>query len=320
MFLRAKQIGAKFGTRLFTYTPSHRSAHRPSAAARLTTFDLRKLYNESTPISVVTAHDYLTARMADASDADMVLVGDSLAMTSLGMRDTNLLNLDEFLYHVKLVSRGCDRSFLIADLPFGLFELLVEQAVDTAVQIIKSGAQAVKIEGGHDAIIPTITKLVQIGIPVMGHVGLTPQLQNQLGGFRVQGNAVEPALKILQECKRLQDAGVFALLIECVPAKLAQHITETVNVPTIGIGAGNYTLGQVLVIADALGMQDPTTLHKPKFLKQYLNLFDQSVKALQNYRQDVKTRQFPADEHTYKIKPEVFSEYLDQVGKSDGTN
>lgn len=286
------------------------SAHIDNS--RRTIADLSTLYRAKEPITFITAHDYLTAQFAEAADIDAVLVGDSLAMTTLGLADTNALDLDEFTYHVKLVARGCLRPFLIADMPFGSFEQLHLQAMATAIRLVKHcGVQAVKIEGAHPDLIPLVKSLVNFGIPVMGHVGLTPQSHNALGGFRLQGNAVSSALSIFEDCKRLQDAGVFSIIMECIPSRLAHHITNNLTVPTIGIGAGQHTLGQVLVIADALGMMDPETSHKPKFLKQYADVYNVSVDALKQYKQEVKQNVFPADQHGYKMKKEIYDEYIE---------
>lgn len=257
---------------------------------------------------MVTSYDYLTAKMTEDCEFDINLVGDSLAMTALGYEDTNEITFDEFLYHVKAVSRGNKKSFLVADLPYGSFERSPEQAVDTAISLVKYGrVQAVKVEGGV-SMTPTISRLVDIGIPVMGHVGLTPQHHNAFGGFKLQGNSVASAVKIYQDCLALQKAGVFSIVLECIPNKLAEYITDRLSVPTIGIGAGPACSGQVLVFADLLAMNSLPDV--AKFVKQYLNFYHQGTEALQQYQKEVKSREFPnPDRHGYKIKSDVLAEF-----------
>lgn len=305
-------------TRAFSTSSRVLSSH--SQLARNTLRDISKAYESGKPISMVTCYDFITGKMVDKANIDIGLVGDSLAMTTLGFQDTNEVTLDEFMYHVKSVVRGNDSSFLVADLPFGSYEKSVEQAVDTCIQLIKFGkVQAIKLEGGNPEILPTIKKLVSIGIPVMGHVGLTPQRHNTFGGFKLQGNNTASALQVYQECVNLQNAGVFSIVLECIPNKLAEYITKNISVPTIGIGAGPNCSGQVLVMADLLGMCDPETTHKPKFVKTYDNFFERGVAALKKYDSDLVDGTFPlADEHGYKIKRDVFEEF--KLKTSEGKN
>lgn len=255
---------------------------------------------------MVTAWDAITAKLCEKAKIDVVLVGDSLAMVALGHDDTNALELEDMVHHVKAVERGNKSSLLIADLPFGSFEESDVRAVRSAITLVKKGkAQAVKIEGGSE-MAPTITKIIQAGIPVMGHIGLSPQKHNASGGFRLQGDTFESAKKIIEDSKTLERAGVFAMVVECVPNKLAQIITDSVSVPTIGIGAGNAVSGQVLVAYDALGMgpQAPA-----KFVKKYMNMYEEASQALQNYKKDVQNSLYPdPDTHGYKIPSEVLSE------------
>lgn len=266
---------------------------------------------------MVTSHDFLTSRMCEKAGVDIALIGDSLAMTTLGYDDTIELPFDEFLYHVRSVQRGNRTSLLIADLPFGSFESSTEQAVQSVTQLIKLGKiQGVKIEGGNDSILPTIKRVVQMGIPVMGHVGLTPQHHNSLGGFKLQGNTIETATQIFNECIQLQKAGVFSIVLECVPNKLAQYITESLTIPTIGIGAGPDTSGQVLVVADMLGMCDPETSHLAKFVKQYDSFFKKGVDAIKQYNDDLVSKKFPLpDEHGYKMKKSVLEGLKEKTKK-----
>ncbi|KAK6892351.1 3-methyl-2-oxobutanoate hydroxymethyltransferase [Candida tropicalis] len=279
---------------------------------RKTLADIRQLYDSGEPISMVTSHDFITSQFLEHAKVDINLIGDSLANTTLGYEDTNELTLDEFLYHVKSVQRGNAHSLLIADLPFGSFESSVEQATQTAIKLIQKGKiQGVKIEGGDDEIIPTIKKLVSIGIPVMGHVGLTPQKHNALGGYKLQGRTVDDSVRIFKECMKLQEAGVFAIVLECIPNKLSQYITEKLSVPTIGIGAGPHTSGQVLVISDLLGMRGS---HVPKFVQQYGNFLEQAVNGIKKYQEDVKSRTFPnPDAHGFKMKKEVLDQFKENV-------
>lgn len=276
--------------------------------------DIRNLYANKTPISVVTAYDYLTANFAASAGIDINLVGDSLANTALGYEDTNILSYDEFKYHAQAVSRGNKHSFLIADMPFGSFEVSENQAVETAISLVKDcRMQGVKIEGGvHN--VPLVKRLQKIGIPVMGHVGLTPQSHNSTGGFKIQGNSVEAAEKIFKDCLALEDAGVFGFVLECIPTKLARLITEHLSVPTIGIGAGPFCSGQVLVMADLLGMSNPDQGSLPKFAKQYTNIFDNATKALAQYKNEVVEGSYPdVEKHSYKIKSDVLREFKEKV-------
>ncbi|KAI5953580.1 ECM31 [Candida jiufengensis] len=278
---------------------------------RKTIADIHELYQSNTPITVSTSHDYITSKMVDAADIDIALVGDSLANTTLGYQDTNELTLDEMLYHIKSVQRGNEKSLIVADLPFGSFEKSTEQATESAIKIIQSGKiQAVKIEGGNEENLSIIKKLVSIGIPVMGHTGLTPQKHNTMGGYKLQGRDSKSALQIYKECLNLQKSGVFAIVLECIPNKIAQFITNNLKIPTIGIGAGPHCSGQVLVISDLLGMKNPEENHIAKFVKPYANFYNLGVEGLKNYKKDVNQKNFPlADEHGYKVKKEVFEEF-----------
>ena len=273
---------------------------------------IQNLYHEKKPITMVTAFDSITSRMSEEAQIDITLVGDSLANTSLGYRDTNQLNLEEMLYHVRSVRRGNQFSLLVADLPFGSYEVSIEQATATAIQMVKAGAQAVKLEGADDETVRTIKKLVNTGIPVMGHVGLTPQKHNTMGGYKLQGTSTESAMQVLEAAKKIQEAGVFSMVLECVPYRLGEIITQELSVPTIGIGAGGQTSGQVLVIADLLGMQ-PGPL--PRFAKTYANFFDNGVLALKTYAEEVRSEQFPLQEHGYKIKKTVLEEVRKNLEK-----
>lgn len=273
---------------------------------RNTLADIARLYQAKQPISMVTSHDFITAQFVENADIDINLIGDSLAMVALGYDDTNEIDFNEFLYHVRAVSRGNSKSLLIADLPFGSYEKSPEQALETSIKMIKIGrVQGIKLEGGKE-IVPTISKITGAGIPVVGHVGLTPQRHNTLSGFKLQGNSVDSALRIYEDCLALQEAGVFSIVLECIPNKLSEIITSELKVPTIGIGAGPYCSGQVLVMADMLGMNGPSEGEKSKFVKEYTNLYEPAVEALKSYKQELIAKRYPdADLHGYKIKRDI---------------
>ncbi|RKP28501.1 ketopantoate hydroxymethyltransferase [Metschnikowia bicuspidata] len=280
---------------------------------RKTVRTLKELYEQKTPISVVTAWDAITGNIANQAEVDIVLVGDSLAMVALGHKDTIALELDDMVHHVKAVSRGNMTSFLVADLPFGSFEESEAQAVQSSIKLMKKGmAQAVKIEGGVE-IAPTIKRIVKAGVPVMGHVGLSPQKHNLVGGFSLQGSTYDSAVQIIEDCIALEKAGVFAIVIECVPNKLAQILTDSVSIPTIGIGAGNAVSGQVLVTSDILGMED----RKPaKFVKRYMDFYGSAMRALESYNKDVKSGSYPdSNEHGYKINSQVLAKIREYLAK-----
>lgn len=245
------------------------------------------------PIPVLTAWDFISGRIADQAGAEMVLVGDSLAMVALGYDTTLPLTLEEVLHHARAVRRGVDNAFLTVDLPFLSYQTGLRDTMLAAGRVLKeAGAQAVKIEGGYPPLVETIGALVQAGIPVMGHVGLTPQSIHATGGFRQQGTSAEAADRVLREAIALEAAGTFAIVLEHIPSDLAKTITETLSVPTIGIGAGPNCDGQVLVTADVLGLSS----WQPRFSKAYTNLHEQGVQAAQQFCKDVRGRAFPMPE------------------------
>lgn len=261
-----------------------------------------KAQKSQEPIAMLTAYDYCLAGLFDAAGVEVILVGDSLGNVVLGYSSTLPVTMEDIIHHSKAVTRACKRALVVADMPFMSYQASIEQGMLNAGRLLKEGgANAVKLEGGSE-ICPLVEKLVTSGIPVMGHLGLTPQSVNQLGGFKVQGKSVEDAQKIIDEAKALADAGVFALVLECIPDKLAAKISESIDIPTIGIGAGNACDGQVLVCNDFLGMNSGFT---PKFVKKYRLLHEQITQATQEYIQDVKTRSFPAQEHIFTMNEEV---------------
>lgn len=265
---------------------------------------LQKQYAEGTPITMLTAHNYPSAIVAQEAGMDIILVGDSLAMVSLGMPDTSEVTLDEMIIHARAVARATTRSFTIGDLPMGSYEVSSQQALSSAIRMVKEGRmQSVKLEGGRE-MSKTIRKITSAGIPVCGHIGLTPQRQHALGGFRVQGNTSEKALNLLQDAKAVQAAGAFCVVLECVPPDIAEEVTKALRIPTIGIGAGNGTSGQVLVQVDMLGVRPPGSF-MPKFVKRFGDEWSSSLAGIQQYRDEVQSRAYPAAEHNYKSDSKV---------------
>ena len=246
-------------------------------------------------IAVLTAYDFPTAKILDETGMDIVLVGDSVGNVLLGYDNTIPVTMDEMIHHTKAVVRGVKDAMVIADMPFMSYQLNPEQALLSASRFIKeAGANGVKIEG--DTYIDQIKKIIEAGIPVMGHLGFTPQLVNQLGGYRVQGRSMNDAKEMIEAAKNLEKAGIFSLVIEMVPAQLAKKISETLSIPVIGIGAGPHCDGQVLVINDVLGL---TIKGMPKFARKYADLYAETKKAVANYISDVRGGRFPGGEHSF---------------------
>ncbi|ODV96542.1 hypothetical protein PACTADRAFT_39869 [Pachysolen tannophilus NRRL Y-2460] len=271
--------------------------------------EIYNLYQNKVPLTCITAHDYITAKIADnASNIDMILIGDSLSMVSLGYNSTLEISFEEFYYLSKAVTRGVSKKFLICDLPYGSFESSTAQCIDNSIKLMKLGKiQSIKIEGSYEYE-KEIKRLIDIGIPVTGHIGLKPQRFSKTSGFKVQGQALKDALEIYKEACFLNRLGVSLLVLECIPSKLAKFITENISVPTIGIGAGNSTSGQVLVQGDLLGCSESERI--PKFLKQYENFYGKGLEALNKYGNEVKNREYPEKKHEYGIKDEVFQEFV----------
>ncbi|MBD1920706.1 3-methyl-2-oxobutanoate hydroxymethyltransferase [Microcoleus sp. FACHB-831] len=255
----------------------------------VTTGQLIQWKQQKRPIVALTAWDYAIAQLLDTAGVDLILVGDSLAMVALGYETTLPISLDEVVHHAKAVRRGVKRALLLVDLPFLSYQESPQQAIHSAGRVLKeTGAQAVKLEGGYPAMVETVNRVTLAGIPVMGHVGLTPQSVHQLG-YRQQGKTEEAGEKILQEAIALEQAGAFALLLEHIPDTLASRITEKLTIPTIGIGAGLHCDGQVLVTADLLGLSEK----QPPFAKSYINLRQVISQAVQDYSVEVRERRFP---------------------------
>jgi 3-methyl-2-oxobutanoate hydroxymethyltransferase len=254
------------------------------------------------PVSMLTAYDYNTARTIDEAGVDMILVGDSLGNVMLGYENTLAVTVDDMIHHGKAVCRGAKQAFVVIDMPFMSYQTSVEDAVRNAGRIMKeTNCQAVKLEGGVEYA-DRIKAIVQAGIPVVAHIGLTPQSFNALGGYKVQGKSLEKAKKLLKDAEAVEEAGAFAITLECVPAPLAKLITEQSNALTIGIGAGNGCDGQVLVYQDMLGFTDGYT---PKFVKKYADLHSVMLEAFKQYKQECEDRSFPGTSQSYDISDEV---------------
>ncbi|VEU20283.1 DEKNAAC101138 [Brettanomyces naardenensis] len=283
---------------------------RPAPPKQATLADIHKKYRNHEPITVVTAHDFITGSIADAaSQVDMILIGDSLSMTSKGYNSTLEIPFDEFDYACRSVMRGVDTKFVIADMPFGSVESSDSKCIESAVKLMSIGKiGSVKIEGGIE-MAGRIRKLCELGIPVTGHVGLQPQKFNSFGGYKVQGKTAEKAVKIYRDALALQEAGCCMIVLECVPHKISKFITEKLEIPTIGIGSGKETSGQVLVFSDLLGMIDSKT---GKFVKQYMNFHKEAVEALNSYGIDVKGKSFPEDpKHAFTIADSEYDSFLE---------
>lgn len=253
-------------------------------------------------ITMLTAYDYSTAKLMDEAGIDMILVGDSLGNVILGYEDTISVTMEDMIHHGAAVSRGVKETMVVVDMPFMSYQVSVEEAVKNAGRLMKEGrANAVKLEGGK-SICPQIKAITQAGIPVVAHLGLTPQSINALGGYKVQGKSEDAAKKLLEDALAVQEAGAFALVLECVPTKLASLITKKLTIPTIGIGAGNECDGQVLVYQDMLGMFSD---YVPKFVKQFAQVGEIMKKAFTDYKEEVASGAFPAEKNSYKIDDEV---------------
>lgn len=258
------------------------------------------------PIVMVTAYDYPSGRAAEVAGVDIVLVGDSAATTVLGHSSTTPVSLDEMLVLARAVRRAVKTPLLVGDLPFGSYEASDQQAIETAVRMVKeAGCDAVKLEGGGPAAVSRAQAIVQAGIPVMGHVGLTPQSATALGGWKAQGRTADAAAKIASEALALQGAGCFSIVFEAIPSDVTQELMPLLDVPVIGIGAGPQTDGQVLVFHDLLGIREGLG---PRFVKRYANLLDDMVAGVAAFADDVRQRHYPGPEHVYKIASEEISD------------
>jgi len=268
----------------------------------ITTSTIRQMKVEGRPSTMITAYDYAMARNVDEAGIDMILVGDSVGNVMLGYSSTIPVTMDAMIHHTQAVVRGTKYALVVGDMPFMSYQASEAEGLMNAGRFLKEGGcAAIKLEGGSE-VCPLVKKMVTAGIPVMGHIGLTPQSVNQFGGFKVQGKDVAAAQKLLDDAKALEAAGAFSIVLECVPAALAAKVSEAISIPTIGIGAGNGCDGQVLVCNDLLGVSNGFT---PKFVKKYRDLHQEIVGAVSEYISDVRDRSFPAPEHTFKIDDEV---------------
>jgi 3-methyl-2-oxobutanoate hydroxymethyltransferase len=281
------------------------------APGKLALPELAEMKARRQPIAMVTAYDAPSGRLADAAGADVILVGDSAAMTVLGHDSTVPATMDEMIVLTRAVTRGARRPLVVADMPFGSFQISDEEAMRNAVRFVKeAGADAVKLEGGAP-MLTRVRTLVGGGVPVMGHLGLTPQSATMLGGFKAQGRTAEKAVRLYEDALALEAAGCFAIVLEAVPAPVASRITDALFVPTIGIGAGAGTDGQVLVWHDLLGLYEG---HAPRFVKQYADLAEAIKTAVGAYVEEVRERRFPEEQHTYSMPEEelaLFEEALE---------
>jgi 3-methyl-2-oxobutanoate hydroxymethyltransferase len=319
---------------------------------KVTIQTIQNLYKKKEPITVLTASDFPSGHVADTAGMEIVLVGDSLAMVAMGMEDTNEVTMDEMLLHCRSVNRAVKSAFTvsiymypymhvhcipihintpphqthqhltsqqIADLPMGSYETTPEKALESAIRMVKEGGmKGIKLEGGAE-MAPTIRKISQAGIPVMAHIGLTPQRQHSLGGFRVQGKSAAGAVKLLRDALAVQKAGAFMVIIEAVPPEIAEIVTRRLSVPTIGIGSGNGCSGQVLVQVDMLG-NFPEGRFLPKFVKTYADVWGEARRGIEAYREEVKSRAFPSVEYTYPVSKEVLEEFekvVDEVAEKE---
>lgn len=273
-----------------------------STNSRITTQTIRQKKVEGTPVTMLTAYDFSMASILDDAGIDMLLVGDSLGNVILGYDSTLPVTMEDMIHHTKAVCRGAKRSMVVVDMPFMSYQVSVKQGISNAGRLIKeTGAQAVKLEGGAE-VADVVKGIVRAGIPVVGHIGLTPQAVHNLGGYKVQGKDEQTAQKLLNDAKILEESGAFAVVLECVPTPLAKKVTESLQISTIGIGAGFHCDGQVLVINDLLGLYPKFV---PKFVKQYTTLHTPVMEAVIAYKTEVENRTFPAAEHGFKMADEV---------------
>ncbi|MCD6271438.1 MAG: 3-methyl-2-oxobutanoate hydroxymethyltransferase [Deltaproteobacteria bacterium] len=267
--------------------------------AKLTVLDVRERKNSGSMITSLTAYDYPWALLIDKAGIDIILVGDSLGMVVLGYEDTVAVTMNEMVHHTRAVSRAVKRSLVVGDMPFGSYNSSFEKAVENATRLIKEGgADSVKLEGGKN-MAPVVETIVKAGIPVQGHIGLTPQTVSALGGYKAQGKSAEAARALIEDARALENAGCFSIVLEAVTAQIARMVTGAVSIPTIGIGSGIHCDGQVLVTHDMVGLFDRFT---PKFVKQYAKINESINQAIISYKEDVEKRRFPGEKHAFNIK------------------
>ncbi|MDH3361326.1 MAG: 3-methyl-2-oxobutanoate hydroxymethyltransferase [Nitrosopumilus sp.] len=272
--------------------------------------DILTMKKEKKKISVITSYDYTLASLCDRAGIDVLLVGDSAGMVILGYENTISVTMDQMCMFTGAVSRARKNSLLVSDLPFMSYQTSIEDAISNSGRLIKAGADAVKLEGGS-VMAETISEIVDIGIPVMGHIGLQPQTAILSEGYKIQGKTKDSAMKLIDDAKELENAGVFSIALEMVSHEVAEIISETISIPTIGIGSGAGCDGQVLVVQDVLGMYDKI---KPKFAKRYMNLSEDIVNSLENYKKDVESGIFPAQENWFSMNEEELKKLREQIG------
>ncbi len=273
--------------------------------------DIIKMKKDEKKISVITSYDYSLASLCDKAGIDILLVGDSAGMVMLGYENTIPVTMDQMCMFTEAVSRARQNSLLVADLPFMSYQASIEDAITNSGRLIKAGADSVKLEGGTP-MAETISAIVDVGIPVMGHIGLQPQTTMLSQGYKVQGRTKDTALKLIDDAKELEEAGVFSIALEMVSHEIAEIISETISVPTIGIGSGVGCNGQVLVVHDLLGMYEKL---KPKFVRQYMNLSEDIVKALEKYKNDIELGVFPAEENWFSMNDGELKKLREEIGR-----
>jgi len=272
--------------------------------------DIINMKKEKKKISVITSYDYTLASLCDKAGIDVLLVGDSAGMVMLGYENTIPVTMDQMCMFTEAVSRARTNSLLVADLPFMSYQASIEDAINNSGRLIKAGADTVKLEGGS-IMAETISAIVDVGIPVMGHIGLQPQTTMLSEGYKVQGKTKDSALKLIEDAKELEEAGVYSIALEMVSHEVAEIISDTVSVPTIGIGSGVNCDGQVLVVQDLLGMYEKI---KPKFAKRYMNLSEDIVNSLENFKKDVESSIFPAEENWFSMNNDELKKLREQIG------
>lgn len=279
-------------------------------AKKITIQDVKQAKKESRKLTMVTAYDYPFGLMADEAGVDIVLVGDSLGMVVMGLDGTVEVTMEHMIHHIKAVVRGCKNALIVGDMPFMSYNTSIREAIVNAGRLMKEGGcDVVKLEGGVD-FAPTVEAIVKAGIPVQGHIGLTPQTASALGGFKMQGKDAKAARRIVDDAKALEDAGVFSMILEAVPAPLGEIIAKAVNIPVIGIGAGNRVDGQVLVTHDMIGLFDKFV---PKFVKQYTKIRPIIIDAMKAYKKEVVEEVFPAEEHSFNMPEETLEELKESL-------
>ena len=279
---------------------------------KMTILDFKKYKEEGRKFSFVTAYDYTTASIVDESDNEIILVGDSLGMIMLGYDSTVPVTMEDMIHHIKPVVKGAPNTFIIGDMPFGSYNESIEQAIHNATRLTKeTNCDCVKLEGGA-AVVDTVRAIVKAGVNVMGHIGLTPQTASSVGGFKVQGGTPESALQLIKDAQALEEAGAFAIVLECVPVGVGKAVSEAVKVPILGIGAGPHVDCQVLVTQDLLGMYGD---FKPKFVKQFANIREQMVAGLNKFHEESLSGEFPTPEYSFNKAVELPTLYGDGGAK-----